>query len=79
MDGMTFRYHIGRQNVVIQQMEPFSQKKLVVGFVQLLRAQYPKITWHDIEDVALEPKDIAAYIDASPLKAFEQPKKKQRK
>lgn len=79
MNHGIFRYHIGRMNVVIQRTEPYSQKKLVVRFTELLQVQYPHITWDDLDGVAITPSDVGKFIDASPLEAFEQPKQKKRK
>lgn len=82
----TYRYHIGRMNVVIQRTVPWSDKKLVVPFTTLLGLPEEKIFWTDDGRlkrpkmlVGIEPSDIQKYIDASPLEAFEQPKQKKRK
>jgi hypothetical protein len=73
-----YRYHIGRQNVVIQRMEPYSQKKLVVRYTELLQVQYPNITWNDLDGVAITPSDVQKFIDSSKSGLFDQPKKKKK-
>ena len=79
-----YRYHVGRKNVVIQRVQPWSDKKVVVPFTTLLNLPEEKI-WYDdriegrVMFVGIEPSDIQKFVDASPVKAFDQPKQKRRK